>query len=194
MTNPNTNPNLAVVDGGLSIRTEGRNEPAFYPNYLVVSVLDSEGDVWVKDTESDSYYLSGEPWNETPEEADTTLAEIEEEYGIEDFNVPVGECETDEDEQPEPVNTTPLNDDPAYKRGDVLVNIVSGREALVLGSQFSTALGLHVYTVIEKGYTYPAGCSEKRGAGTFPEQFLRPSGQPPFSEVETFLLEAVYTA
>lgn len=51
------------------------------------TVLDGEGDVWALNPETGGpedglYYLPESPYFESPEEASTTLAEIEEQYGI----------------------------------------------------------------------------------------------------------------
>ena len=83
--------------------------------------------------------------------------------------------------------------DARYERGDVTINLFSRREALVLDSAWSEQVGTYVYTVIEKGFIYPAGCSPVPGAATFPEEFLLPTDQPPFSEPEIAVLALVYS-
>ena len=174
-----------TVEGGVEVRAEGMNEPAYFVDADVETVLDNEGDVWVLNPHNGRYYLPGEPYGESPEEADSTIEDIEEEYGLADINVP--SPVTSEEPEPEAVTEPPAA---RFKRGDVARNVLSGREALILDAGTSP-LG-PIYTVIEKGFSYPAGCSATPGAATFPEFMLTPTEQPPFSEKETVLLTLVY--
>ena len=180
---------------GIMQRVEGLNEPAYTPAYLVITVLDKEGDVWVKAVESDTYYLPAEPYGETEDDADTSLLDIEQEYGIEDINVPAPEvaCPCGCDDDPEEAEVMSTEPEPRYKRGDITLNRLTGREALILDAQYHALTGMVLYTVIEKGFVYTPGCSATKGAGTMPEFVLDPTEQPPFSEAETSLLTLVYS-
>lgn len=183
-SNTETTADIFAVEGGLMVRVEGMNEPAYYVDGDIDTVLDKEGDFWQRSDETGNFYMPLDPWNETEEQATTPLAEIDEDYGIADFNVPVPT------EEPEPEPDAP---GPRYKRGDVTYNRITGREALVLDSSALAGVG-YLYTVVERGYRYPAGCSTTPGAGTMPESVLDPTGQPPFSEFEVRILTIVYGA